>query len=276
MTRSARVRLSLLAVATLTALACAPLASASPDGTTTIRSSAPKPTIVLEHGAFADASGWQSVTTRLQKAGYTVIAPANPLQGLPQDSARLTSVLKSIDGPIVLVGHSYGGAVITQAAAGNPNIKALVYIAALMPDAGENLGTLAARSTQSQLTAALRPVPYQNADGSQGADLFIDPAQYRNVFAADLPAAQTRVLATEQRPVDAAAFADTATAAAWHTVPTWALVARQDKTLGADLERYEAQRADAHTVEINSSHAALISHPQAVTTLILTAAEATD
>ncbi|MFJ4833440.1 alpha/beta fold hydrolase [Streptomyces sp. NPDC088747] len=270
MSRSARRR-GLLAAVTVTALACTPLASAA-GSDAAARPSSPKPTIVLEHGAFADASGWNTVTARLQKAGYTVIAPANPLRGLSEDSARLASVLGGITGPVVLVGHSYGGAVITQAAAGNPDVKALVYIAALMPDAGENLGALAARSTESQLASALRPLPYQDADGSQGAELFIDPARFRAVFAADLPAARTDVMAAGQRPVDAGAFSDTATAAAWRTIPSWALIAKQDRTLGADLERFEARRANASTVEINSSHAALISHPTAVTDLIVTAA----
>lgn len=145
-----------------------------------------------------------------------------------------------------------------------------------MPDTGENLGALAARSTDSQLTPALRPLPYTDPDGAQGAELSIDPAQFRAVFAADLPAARTRLLAAEQRPIDAAAFTATATAAAWHTIPTWALIARQDKTLGADLERFEAKRAAAHTVEIDSSHAAPISHPAAVTALILAAARTTN
>jgi pimeloyl-ACP methyl ester carboxylesterase len=274
MSRPTRRHIALAAI-TVTALACAPLASAA-GGASAAGPATPRPTIVLEHGAFADASGWNAVSGRLQKAGYTVVAPANPLRGLPEDSAQLTSVLNGITGPVVLVGHSYGGAVITEAAAGNPNVKALVYIAALMPDAGENLGTLAARSTESELTAALRPLTYHDADGDEGTELSIDPARFRAVFAADLPAGQAAVMAAGQRPVNASAFADTATAAAWRTIPTWALVARQDKTLGADLERYEARRAGATTVEINSSHIAPASHPDAVTNLIVTAARATN
>ncbi|MFF1519942.1 alpha/beta fold hydrolase [Streptomyces sp. NPDC058305] len=137
------------------------------------------------------------------------------------------------------------------------------------------IGALAARSTDSQLASALRPLSYAEPDGSRGIELSIDPAQFRTVFAADLPTAQTRLLAAEQRPVDAAAFSATATAAAWRTIPTWSLIARQDRTLGADLERFEAQRASAHTIEINNSHAAMISHPAAVTGLILSAARST-
>jgi hypothetical protein len=205
-----RPRAAIAALVTLAAFACTPLASAAPGHPTATASA--KPTIVLEHGAFADASGWNAVTAGLQKAGYTVIAPANPLRGLPQDAA--------------------------------------------------------------QLAPALKPLPYTNADGSQGAELSIDPAQFRTVFAADLPANRTQVMAAEQRPIDAGAFGDTATAAAWHTIPTWALIAKQDKTLGADLERFEAQRAHAHTLEINSSHVAMISHPDTVTRLIQTAARA--
>ncbi|WP_327178490.1 alpha/beta hydrolase [Streptomyces sp. NBC_01335] len=264
--RRIRSLLALPAVAGLLALTLAPHASAAPAGA--VRATV-RPTIVLEHGAFADASGWNAVSTRLQRAGYTVLAPANPLRGLASDAAYLSSVLATVDGPIVLVGHSYGGAVISQAAAGNPQVEALVFIAALMPDKDENLGALAARSTESQLTPALRQIPTGTAEeGNQSADLFIDPALFRDVFAADLPPATTRVMAAAQRPVAAAEFGATATAAAWRTIPSWALVARQDKTLGSDLERFEARRAQARTVEINSSHAALVSHPGAVLDLI--------
>ncbi|MGW2839180.1 alpha/beta fold hydrolase [Streptomyces sp. NPDC001493] len=271
--RRIRSLAALPAVAGLLALALTPHASAAPAGADR---AAHRPTIVLEHGAFADASGWNTVSARLQQAGYTVLAPANPLRGLASDAGYLSSVLATVDGPIVLVGHSYGGAVISQAAAGNPQVEALVFIAALMPDEGENLGALAARSTESQLAPALRRIPTGTAgEGNRSADLFIDPALFRDVFAADLPQATTRVLAAAQRPVAEAAFGATATAAAWRTIPSWALVARQDKTLGSDLERFEARRARARTVEINSSHAALVSHPGAVLDLIEAAARST-
>ncbi|MEV6015644.1 MULTISPECIES: alpha/beta hydrolase [unclassified Streptomyces] len=235
----------------------------------------PKPTVVLVHGAFADASGWNGVVKRLLNDGYKVVAPANPLRGLPQDATYIAGVLNNIKGPVVLVGHSYGGAVITQAAAGDPDVKALVYVAAFMPDRGETLGQLAARSHDSQLQPALRPAPFANADGSTGTELTIDPAQFHKVFAADLPASQTRIMAVEQRPISASAFEDAPTAAAWHTIPSWALVAKQDKAIGADLERFEARRAGSHTVQVDGSHVVMISRPDVVTHLVETAARTT-
>ncbi|MFG2881996.1 alpha/beta fold hydrolase [Streptomyces sp. NPDC048297] len=254
------------------ALTTAASASATPDHRTAPKT---KPTVVLVHGAFADASGWNKVAKDLQGDGYKVVAPANPLRGLPQDATYIASVLKSVSGPVVLVGHSYGGAVITQAAAGNPQVKALVYIAAFMPDKGENLGELSAKFTDSDLQPALKQVPYANADGTGGADLYIDPAKFRSVFAADLPASQTALMAAEQRPISASTFGDSATEAAWRTIPTWALVAKQDKALGTKLERFEAERAHAHTVEVNSSHVPMISRPHVVSHLIENAARAT-
>ncbi|MFE7772450.1 alpha/beta fold hydrolase [Streptomyces sp. NPDC057445] len=231
-----------------------------------------KPTVVLVHGAFADASSWNGVVERLQQDGYTVVATANPLRGLANDSAYTASVLKSIKGPIVLVGHSYGGAVISSAAAGNPQVKSLVYINAFMPDKGEVLGRLAARFPGSELDSALKPTPFQGADGAKGTDLYIQPTRFRDVIAADLPAATTKVMAATQRPLNASAFMDTATAAAWRSIPSWALVSSRDKAIAPDLERFEAKRARSHTVEVESSHVAMISHPDAVANLIRAAA----
>ncbi|MBW8798108.1 MAG: alpha/beta hydrolase [Streptomyces sp.] len=233
-----------------------------------------KPTIVLVHGAFADASSWNGVVQRLQQNGYTVDAPANPLRGVAQDSAYLASFLKSVTGPIILVGHSYGGEVISQAAVGNPNVKALVYINAIMPDAGESQAVLAAKFAPAPLTKALKQVPFRNADGTTGTDVYIQPDQLRQVFAADLPAGQTAVMAVTQRPVAMSAFADKLTGAAWRTKPVYALVGRQDRAINPSLERFEAKRAHARkTVEIDSSHVSLVSHPQAVKDLIVNAAE---
>ncbi|MFD7471487.1 alpha/beta fold hydrolase [Streptomyces sp. NPDC059837] len=261
---------TLLVTAAVTAsasLSLIPLASAH------TAPAAPKPTVVLVHGAFADASSWNGVVERLQRDGYPVIAAANPLRGLAEDSAYVAGVLASVKGPVVLVGHSYGGAVISQAAAGDPQVKALVYVAALVPDKGENLGALANKFPgTNELAPSLRPVPFSNSDGTGGSDLYVDPTRFRAVLAADLPSSQTVVMAAEQRPIAAAAFAASATAAAWHTIPSWALVARQDEALGAPVERLEARRAHSHTVEINSSHVAMISHPGAVTRLIEDAA----
>ncbi|MFF7205158.1 alpha/beta fold hydrolase [Streptomyces sp. NPDC008141] len=230
-----------------------------------------RPTVVLVHGAFADASGWNGVIERLQADGYTVLAPPNPLRGLTSDSTYIASVLKNIKGPIVLAGHSYGGAVISSAAAGNPNVKSLVYVSAFMPDKGEVLGQLAAKFPGSELNPALSPTPFETASG-KGTDLYIQPAKFHDTFAADLPAKTTAVMAAAQRPIAASAFTDKAPAAAWRTIPSWALVAKQDKSIAPDLERWEAERAGSHTVEIDSSHVAMISHPDAVTDLIRDAA----
>ncbi|QNA70682.1 alpha/beta hydrolase [Streptomyces sp. So13.3] len=268
---------TLLVTAAVTAaasLSLTPLASAQT--TPAASSTAAKPTVVLVHGAFADSSSWNGVVKRLQHDGYPVIAPANPLRGLAQDSTYIASVLASVKGPVVLVGHSYGGAVISQAAANDPQVKALVYIAALVPDTGENLGALANKFPGTNaLNPSLRPIPFSNADGTGGSDLYVDPTLFRSVFAADLPASQTVVMAAEQRPIAAAAFAASPTAAAWHTIPSWALVAKQDQALGAPVERFEAQRAHSHTIEISSSHVAMISHPGTVTHLIEDAATTT-
>ncbi|MGW6143072.1 alpha/beta fold hydrolase [Streptomyces sp. NPDC055140] len=175
------------------------------------RSARSRATIVLVHGGFADASCWNGVIERLQRAGYPTIAPANPLRSLPTDAAYLNSVLKSISGPIVLVGHSYGGAVITNAAAGLPNIKALVYIAAFVPDEGEQLGVLIDKYPGSIIQAATRPVPYTGPDGTTGTDLYLQADKFRAAFAADLPVATTRLMQATQRPFSAACFTDVTT-----------------------------------------------------------------
>ncbi|MER5753251.1 alpha/beta hydrolase [Streptomyces sp. NPDC002088] len=254
------------ATALCTALA-APVAA--DDGTSTT-----KPTIVLVHGAFADASSWNGVVERLERRGYTVIAPANPLRGLYNDSAYIASVLESIKGPIVLAGHSYGGALISSAAEGNRQVKSLVYISALMPDVGESGMSLGARFP-SELGTATKSVPYR-AGGVSGTDLYLKPDKLHQVFAADLPESTTRIMAVTQRPAATTAFSEKAKVAAWKHIPSWFLVAKQDKTINPDQERFEAKRAGSHTVEINSSHVAMIAHPGAVTDLILQAATAGD
>src|SRR5262249_43697035 len=157
---------------------------------------AAKPTIVLVHGAFADASSWNGVVERLQPQGYTVVAPANPLRGVAADSAYLASLVNQIDGPVLLVGHSYGGAVITHAAAPSPNVVGLVYVAAFAPDEGERLGEVASTSKDSVLNTALVQRQYPIGPGAETAVEFsVNPALFREAFAADLPAAQTAVMA---------------------------------------------------------------------------------
>jgi pimeloyl-ACP methyl ester carboxylesterase len=228
----------------------------------------PKPTIVLEHGAFADASGWNGVTKRLQQDGYTVIAPANPERGLASDSAYLSSILDTIQGPIVLVGHSYGGAVITNAANGHANVKALVFIAAFAPDAGETVGGLAALNPGTGLipqNLVVRPYP-------GGADGYINPAVFHQVFAGDLSAQTAAIMAASQRPSDLSILSEHSGKPAWKTIPSWYMVASNDMTIPPATERFMAQRANATTVEVASSHVAMMSHPHAVENLIVAAA----
>ncbi|AYV32122.1 Pyrethroid hydrolase [Streptomyces sp. ADI95-16] len=232
----------------------------------------PKPTIVLEHGAFADASGWNDVIHTLQRRGYTVYAPANPLRSLTGDTEYLKSFLATLSGPVVLVGHSYGGAVITGAATGNPAVKALVYIAAYAPEQGESVGqatALGGGSTELLQHIVARPFP---GAATGDADASIDPAYFRQLFAQDLPAAQAAQMAAAQRPAAFATLAQPAGAPGWKTIPSWYLVARDDHTIPPAAERAMAKRAGARTVEINSSHAAMASHPRAVSDLILNAA----
>jgi len=235
-----------------------------------------KPTIVLIHGAFADASGWAGVITRLQDRGYTVLVPANPLRSVAGDSAYIASVLATTPGPIVLVGHSYGGEVITNAATGNPNVKALVYVAAFAPEEGETAGELATMFPGSALTPEnliLRPFP--QPDGTTGTDAYINPTVFRSVFCADLPATTAAVMAASQRPGSLSTLGEPSGVPAWRTIPSWYLVANQDRAIPPAAERFMAARMGAHTVQIDSSHVAMISHPDVVTRLILDADRAT-
>jgi pimeloyl-ACP methyl ester carboxylesterase len=243
----------------------------------TPHASGPKPTVVLVHGAFADASGWTGVVQRLHERGFTVIAPANPLRGVASDAAYVASLLAQTPGPIVLVGHSYGGEVITNAATGNPNVKALVYVAAFAPDQGETSGQLAGMFPGSELTPdhlVFRTYPLP--DNQTGVDGYINPDVFREVFCADVPAAKAAAMAAEQRPAEAATLQQPSGVPAWKTIPSWYLVAKQDHAIPPEAERFMAKRMDAHTVEINSSHVAMISHPGTVTGLIVAAARATD
>ncbi|WP_250037111.1 alpha/beta fold hydrolase [Paractinoplanes maris] len=228
-----------------------------------------KPTIVLVHGAFADSSSWNGVIERLRRDGYPVRAAATPLRGIATDAASVKSLVDFIGGPVVLVGHSYGGAVISTAAAGDPAVKSLVYIAAFAPDEGETVGALSAKPVPDPIAALpLQQVP----TGPQSADLYLEPAKFRSVFAADVDPATAATMAATQEPVNAAAFAEPAPAAAWKTIPSWYLVARNDKAIAPNLERFMAARAKSRTVEVNSSHAAMVSHPEQVTRLIEAAA----
>jgi pimeloyl-ACP methyl ester carboxylesterase len=257
-----------------------PTASAAPSRAAaaagSVTAASPKPTVVLVHGGFADGSSWNGVIARLEQAGYPVVVPANPLRGLPTDVAYLSSFLDSVKGPIVLVGHSYGGAIITAAAVGHLNVKALVYVAAFVPDKGEQLGQLIQKFPGSEIQAALNPVPFTNADGTTGSDLYLRPDRFRAVFAADLPHSLTDLMAAEQRPFSAESFTDVTTAAAWHTIPSWGIVADADKSIPPMLERFEYARAHSHVVQVpDASHVVMISHPGLVADVIEDAAEDT-
>jgi pimeloyl-ACP methyl ester carboxylesterase len=232
---------------------------------------APRPTIVLVHGAFADASGFGAVTARLQRRGFTVVAPANPLRGPAADAAYVAAKLRQIKGPIVLVGHSYGGAVISEAATQVSNVKALVYLDALALDEGESTADLGMRFPNPGFLGALQPQSFPQPDGTQGTEFVIDPAKFHAVFAADVPARVAALMATAQRPLTLAGNLEKSTAPAWKTIPSWYLVGRQDRIFPAAQQRFMAHRAHAHTVEIDSSHAVYLSHPAAVTRLILRA-----
>jgi pimeloyl-ACP methyl ester carboxylesterase len=234
-----------------------------------------RPTIVLVHGAFADASSWNGVIERLQKQGYTVVAPANPLRGVIADSAYTASLVSQIDGPVLLAGHSYGGAVITNASTNAPNVVGLVYVAAFAPEEGETLGEVENGSKDSVLNTALLQRQYPTGqNGETAVEFSIDPALFRDAFAADLPAEQTALMAATQRPVAAAAFSDASGQPAWRKLPSWAVVATGDKAAGSDVVRSMAGRAGADIVEVEGSHVIMVSQPQAVTDLILKAAQA--
>ena len=234
-----------------------------------------KPTIVLVHGAFADASSGNGVIERLQRQGYTVIAPANPLRGVAADSAYTASLLGQIDGPVLLAGHSYGGAVITNAAASAPNVAGLVFVAAFAPEEGETLGEVESGSKDSVLNSALVQYTYPAGPGGQTAVEFaINPAQIHEAFAADLPEKQTALMAATQRPIAAAAFSDASGPPAWQRLPSWAVVATGDKAAGADVIRSHAQRAGADIIEVEGSHVIMISQPHTVADHILKAARA--
>jgi pimeloyl-ACP methyl ester carboxylesterase len=260
---------ALIGVTLVTGLGVSAIHTTSAAGAKATANAGPKPTIVLIHGAFADASGWSGVITRLENRGYSVLAPANPLRGVTADSTYIASVLATIKGPIVLVGHSYGGEVITNAAQGNPNVKALVYIAAFAPDLGETSGALAVKFPGSMLTKqnlTFRPFP-------GAVDGYITPRVFRKVFAADVPARTAAVMAFSQRPGAVSTLSEPSGIPAWKTIPSWYMVANQDHAIPPAVERFMAARMHAHIVRIDSSHAAMVSHPGAVTDLILSAVQ---
>ncbi|MEU3342730.1 alpha/beta hydrolase [Streptomyces sp. NPDC006668] len=232
-------------------------------------SSGKKPTVVLVHGAFADASGWNDVASRLIRDGYPVIAPPNPLRSVASDSAYVASILATLSGPLVLVAHSYGGIVVTNAAAGNPNVKALVYVDAFVPDQGETLQGLQTKYPGSRINeAALDFRPH----GEGLVDAYIKKEFFHEVFAADLPRSTTDLMWAGQRPADTRALGEPSGPPAWKTIPSWYLVGRDDQVLPPAAQRFMARRAGAHTCEADTSHVAMISQPAATVALIKRAA----
>jgi pimeloyl-ACP methyl ester carboxylesterase len=231
---------------------------------------AASPTIVLVHGGFADAGYWTGVIERLQGDGFTMLAPANPLRGLVHDSAYVSSVVKTIRGPVLLVGHSYGGVVISNVGAQVENAVGLVYVAAMAPDEGESVLDAAADYPRPPLFDALRPASV--APAGADIDLIVDPAAYRAVFAADLPEAQTRVLAVTQRPLVGIALSTPSGPAAWKTLPSWFAVASADGAVHPGQQRFYAKRMRATTIEVDGSHSIAVSQPAKIADLIRSAA----
>jgi pimeloyl-ACP methyl ester carboxylesterase len=235
--------------------------------------SGPKPSIVLIHGAWADGSSWSGVIQRLKEQGYTVYAPANPLRGLTSDSAYIANFLQSISGPIILVGHSYGGAVITNAAIGNPNVKALVYIDAFAPDQGESLASLSSvppppgqspSCLSGDPTTVFNFVPLTGGD----VDLYVKQSLFPSCFANDLPPSEGAVLASTQRAFALSALPQTSGVPAWKTIPSFYLVGTIDKVIPPFAQLFMAQRANATIVQVRAGHLVMISHPEAVVGLI--------
>src|SRR5262245_50621311 len=229
---------------------------------------------VLVHGAFADASSGNGGIERLQARGRPVTAPVNPLRGITHDSAYLASVLQQMPGPVLAVGHSYGGAVITNAADRASNVLGLVYVAAFAPDEGERLGEVEAGSKDSVLNSALVPRQYPTDGGGTAVEFSIDPAKARDAFAGDLTDQQAALIAATQRPISEIAFSDPNGPPAWKHLPSWAVVATGDRAAGTDVVRSMAERAGATITEVEGSHVIMVSQPQAVTGVILEAVTA--
>jgi pimeloyl-ACP methyl ester carboxylesterase len=254
------------------ALTMASLAPASAAGAA---APAGKPTVVLVHGAFAGSSSWNGVAAQLRSKGYVVLAAANPLRGVQSDARYVGSVVDSIPGRVVLVGHSYGGAVISNVTAAKGNIKALVYVAGFAPEVGESAEDLGGKFPGSTLGPTLAP-PVPLPDG--GNDLYIDQAKFHAQFAADLPRSQAELMAVTQRPITQAALKEASGQAAWKAIPSWFVYGSRDKNIPLALQPFMAKRAQAKkAVEVpGASHVVMVSHPEVVARLIEEAASASD
>ena len=278
--RLSRMRIMLIAVVLAVAGVLVSVSQIAPAGAATATAASgggPKPTIVLEHGAWADASSWAGEIQRLQADGYTVDAPPNPLRGVANDSATLADFLSTIPGPIVLVGHSYGGMVITNAATGNPNVKALVYVDAFAPAQGQTLGQLVTAHPGSCVLPAANVTvqPYPGAPKG-AADVYIKQSVFGSCMANGLPASQAAVLAAAQRPLTSLALTQKSGVPAWKTIPSWAVIGTADHAIPPAELLAMAHQAHAHiTMAPGAPHLSMISNPGLVTRVILDAAQAT-
>jgi pimeloyl-ACP methyl ester carboxylesterase len=226
------------------------------------------PTVVLVHGAFADASGFAGVIRELKSSGYDVVAPPNPLRSLAFDAAAVGAAVTAIDGPVLLVGHSYGGAVISQASTGLGNVVGLVYLAAFGIDAGESCASVQGPFPPSMLAKTSAPTPYDAPGAPGGPDLYIGREHFRETFCADVPVDVADVMFATQRPLSLAALTENATAAGWKTKPSWFLVSEHDNAIPPDAERFMAKRMGATTDSIDGSHTAFIANPVRVAAFI--------
>jgi pimeloyl-ACP methyl ester carboxylesterase len=273
-TTNARRRRPLAAGGAAVALAITAIAGSALASSHRTQATQAKPTIVLVHGGWADSSGWTTEVAALQRRGYPVIAPANPLRGLAADAAYVRSVLQSIDGPIVLVGHSYGGAVITNAAVGVPQVKALVYIAGFAPDQGESLVKLVTMNPGSEIgpkTLITRKYPLPG--GGEGTDLYLTKSGFETAFAGDVPRRLADQMWAEQRPFSQEAFESLSGEPAWKTIPSWYRIATQDRAIPPATQHFMADRAHATESHVKASHVPMVSKTDATMKVILAAAK---